>query len=438
MEHTPEATLEAASRDVQVWSYPLIFAQRVRLNFVQPLDPFGPRQATSAGAPVNTFGHQRRLSDPTLTVGVAPNVDTLYSVAWLDVRHNEFELRLPDFGDRYASFQVALPDTTSPIVISRGTPGEPLPTVKIGKGMARLEADGGEVRLRTNWRYVMIVGRILVDGANKLDLAAAHQLQDALTLRSTPYGVPPEPAARDVELAGTTRQAEIEDPATFALALAQVLDDADPDAITDELCRDINRSRIQGIAGLSTASTSAIADGLAQGCDDIERHVRSFGRSANGWAINDVGTDFGDNRLLRAAVAHSQIFINPVSEALYPVCEVDAAGKPLDGEGCAYEITFAAGSLPPVQAFWSLTMYHAKGLLVDNEINRYAIGDRTPGLRFGDDGSLVIRLQHSRPPDDANWLPAPSGPFRLMLRLYRPTTTAWDPPAVVRVDAASR
>ncbi|WP_413098524.1 DUF1214 domain-containing protein [Streptomyces sp. Inha503] len=436
MQPAPEATLEAAARDVQVWAYPLIFAQRVRLNFVQPLDPFAPRPSTSAGAPLNTFGHQRRLSDPTLTVGVAPNVDTLYSVAWLDVRHNEFELRLPDFGDRYASFQLALPDTTSPIAISRTTSGGPLPTIRIGKGPTRLDEDTDEVSLRTNWRYVMVVGRILVDAADDLDLERAHQLQDAMDLKITPRGAPPVLALRDAELARYTRQAEIGDPTAFALALAQVLDDADPDAVTDTLRRDIDQSRIQDVGELSSPATRAIAEGLSRGYDDIDRHVRSFGRLTNGWAVNDVGTAFGGDHLLRAAVAHSQIFINPVSEALYPVCEVDGAGEPLDGERWNYEITFTAGALPPVHAFWSLTMYHAQGLLVDNEIDRYAIGDRTSDLRLGDGGSLTIRIQASRPAHDVNWLPAPSGPFRLMLRLYRPASTTWDPPAVIRVDKA--
>ncbi|MEV4732565.1 DUF1254 domain-containing protein [Saccharopolyspora sp. NPDC049426] len=186
--------LEEAARAVQVWAYPLVFAQRVRLNFTQPLDPTAERPLNSAGAPLNTFGHQRRLSDPTLTVGVAPNVDTLYSVAWLDVRHNDFSLKFPDFGTRYASFQLALPDTSTPITISAPAPGERLPAVSIAAGPEQLEVTDGEVRLRTPWRYVMVVGRILVEPeASDEALADVHRLQDSIDLQRLPVAAPPRP-----------------------------------------------------------------------------------------------------------------------------------------------------------------------------------------------------------------------------------------------------
>lgn len=416
--------LDEAARALQVWVYPLVFAQRVRLNFTQPLDPTAERPLNSAGAPLNTFGHQRRLSDPTLTVGVAPNVDTLYSVAWLDVRHNDFTLRFPDFGARYASFQLALPDTSTPITISAPSPGERLPAVSIAAGPEQLEVTDGEVRLRTPWRYVMVVGRILVEPeASDEALADVHRLQDSIDLQRIPVAAPPPPTY-DLDLAHVSREAETTDPDAFALALRQVVADADPALVDDSLRPPLTRL-------LDNPAPSEAADGLRRGLQDIADHVRGLGRQANGWAINDIGTDFGADHLLRAAVAHAQIFINPVSEALYPLCEVDASGDLLDGGAHDYRLTFGSGSLPPVGAFWSLTAYHAKGLLVANEIGRYAIGDRTPRLTYDPDGSLTIQISAARPDAAANWLPVPAGPFRLMLRLYRPKTTKWDPPPVV-------
>jgi hypothetical protein len=125
-------------------------------------------------------------------------------------------------------------------------------------------------------------------------------------------------------------------------------------------------------------------------------------------------------------------------EALYPVAKSDAEGRPLTGSH-AYRITFRPGELPPVDAFWSLTMYTTDdGPLVTNPIGRYAIGDRTPGLVTDRDGGLTIRVQHERPADanGANWLPSPDGPFHLMLRLYVPRAAAldrsWLPPPVER------
>lgn len=142
--------LAEAARATHVWAYPLVFAQRVRLNFTQPLAPTVRRPRTSAGAALNTFGHQRRLSDPTLTVGVAPNVDTLYSVAWLDVRHNSFVLKLPDVGARYASFQLALQDTRTPITVSTPAAGERFPIISIASGTDGLAVTDERVELRTS------------------------------------------------------------------------------------------------------------------------------------------------------------------------------------------------------------------------------------------------------------------------------------------------
>ncbi|WP_431875784.1 DUF1214 domain-containing protein [Amycolatopsis sacchari] len=270
------------------------------------------------------------------------------------------------------------------------------------------------------------MGRILVEPEASDDvLAATHRLQDAIDLRRRPVSEAP-PSPGDLRLARLSRADETTDPGSFALALRQVLDDADPAVVDGSLPPTLSRSRL-----LDALSAPGAADGLLRGLQDIDDHVRALGRLVNGWAINDTGTDFGEDHLLRAAVAHSQIFINPVSEALYPVCEVDANGDLLDGNVHRYQLTFKAGSLPPVAAFWSLTAYHAKGLLVANEIDRYAIGDRTPGLTFGRDGSLTIEIGASRPDPATNWLPVPAGPFRLMLRLYHPATTQWEPPAVV-------
>jgi hypothetical protein len=177
----------------------------------------------------------------------------------------------------------------------------------------------------------------------------------------------------------------------------------------------------------------AVERGLAAGLSDIEARVRSMGEVVNGWALNPRGPDFGEDHLLRAAVARSQIFINPAVEAVYPVCEVDETSTALDGRSGEYTWTLAADDQPPVDAFWSLTMYHGAGFLVANDLGRYAIGDRTRGLERGADGSLTVRISTAEPAaGPANWLPAPEGPFRLMLRLYCPRVLDWAPPPVIR------
>jgi hypothetical protein len=146
---------------------------------------------------------------------------------------------------------------------------------------------------------------------------------------------------------------------------------------------------------------------------------------------------YGRNYLGRAVIATAALGANTRPETVYPLAVDDARGRQLSGRH-RYTIRFARGQLPPANAFWSLTMYGSDRYLVDNPIDRYAIGDRTAGLRRGPDGSLTIRVQRKRPSGAAaaNWLPAPAGRFRLAMRVYEPRRPVldgrWLPPPVNR------
>ena len=133
---------------------------------------------------------------------------------------------------------------------------------------------------------------------------------------------------------------------------------------------------------------------------------------------------FGTDYLYRAAVGWQSMYVNDPIEAYYPPIYTDLDGAQLDGSTGSYEIRFPAEHMPPVDAFWSITLYDLeKRLMVDNDIERYSIGDRTPGLVHGDDGALTITIQHDVPDGDvrANWLPAPAAPFYLLMRMYLPS-----------------
>jgi len=172
-----------------------------------------------------------------------------------------------------------------------------------------------------------------------------------------------------------------------------------------------------------------------------QRANRYSARRNNGWLIPGryVGK-YGRNYLGRALIAIGALAANVRRETIYPLATTDSRGRPLDGTH-SYRIRFPRGQLPPARAFWSITMYGADRYLVENEIDRYSIGDRTPGLRRGGDGSLTILVAHRRPDGaaGANWLPAPRGRFRLAMRLYEPRrsvlTGDWKPPAIVRQSA---
>jgi hypothetical protein len=164
----------------------------------------------------------------------------------------------------------------------------------------------------------------------------------------------------------------------------------------------------------------------------------SQGRN-NGWLVTPgyIG-DYGRNWLGRAVVAKFALGANTAPETVYPSAVNDSRGRALSGRH-RYRVRFARGKLPPANAFWSLTMYEHDGYLHPNPQQRYAIGDRTKGLRRGRDGSLTLTIQHARPAGAAaraNWLPAPRGRFRMLLRIYEPRRSAlngrWKPPPVVR------
>ena len=170
--------------------------------------------------------------------------------------------------------------------------------------------------------------------------------------------------------------------------------------------------------------------------------IRHIGQKVNGWTSSDVfGTRewYGGDYLLRAAAAMAGWGGNDVIEASYPTTREDASGEPLDGAH-RYQIAFTAP--PPAKAFWSVTMYDTSydgmaGYLVENPINRYLINSTTEGLVFGDGGALTITIQREQPQDamqKANWLPAPEGPFYLVMRIYWPEQAvlegAWTPPPV--------
>jgi hypothetical protein len=162
---------------------------------------------------------------------------------------------------------------------------------------------------------------------------------------------------------------------------------------------------------------------MAAGREKVRVQADNIGKKVNGWDLSPMnGGEFGQDYLTRSAAAWKYIYINSAVEALYPTANVDGNGQTLDGKD-RYTLTFAKGALPPVNYFWSLTMYDAKTQLpVHNPIERYSIGDRSPGLNTGADGSLTICIQHESPGKEleSNWLPAPDAPFYVILRTYGP------------------
>jgi hypothetical protein len=171
------------------------------------------------------------------------------------------------------------------------------------------------------------------------------------------------------------------------------------------------------------------------GLKKIQSMTGRVGEEVNGWQINrqTMGV-YGNDYLKRAFVAMVGLGANLPEDAIYPLAVKDADGQPLTGAN-SYVLHFNKGELPPVEAFWSVTMYDAQGFPVPNSLNRYALGDRD-SLRFNADGSLDIYIQHEKPgaADESNWLPAPEGAMGVTMRLYAPRENvldgSWNPPAI--------
>jgi hypothetical protein len=431
-----------------IWSHAPLLAARLREQMTKPDDPFAARPPTSPGAPLNNLGHQRRLSDSGMA-GVAPNVDTLYSVAWIDLAEEPFVLEAPAFGSRYYTFQLGLADTATELSLGARTHGSRLPAIVVTGPGERAPVPADMLRVASTTRYLLIAGRILVRPDDPDDVAAVYDLQSRIRLRPLSRQLAGEEGPNRAP--DQRRLAEGADGVAKELAILVELGNLLRDWVVDPSERGlidsfetigVSRDRGFDAASLDDAAAAGAARGLAEGRTLVERKTYDLGRHANGWTINYGGPRFGDDYLLRAAIAEDLVYVTVPEEALYPVAKVDADGEQLTGTN-GYRLVFAPGVLPPVDAFWSVTMYRRDAYpLVANPLNRYSIGDRTPSLVFGADGSLTISIGREPPAGDSrtNWLPAPEGPFYLMMRLYVPRPEvldgSWVPPPVERLRSA--
>ncbi len=314
------------------------------------------------------------------------------------------------------------------------------------------EADSDVVLVRAPTNGAWLLGRILVDGPP--DLETVWTLQSRTLLESPDM----RNERRILETQELMRQRSIAPPE--AVADWEPINPADPfdlfevgmRALGESPLGERDKTALEEFAplrlrpgrkfdgrGFGEAERAAIQRGIARAREEMRAGGR--GKTINGWSYPErhLG-NFGDDYLYRAQIALGALAALEPAEATYLTCNSDADDRPLDGRG-HYRLRFESGQSPPAKAFWSLTMYEVtlegRAFLVDNPLSRYAIGDRTHGLVYGADGSLEIVLQHDRPENEANWLPAPAGPMRLVLRAYEPTESlldaTWRMPAVRRV-----
>ncbi|MEO1039316.1 MAG: DUF1254 domain-containing protein [Pseudomonadota bacterium] len=423
--------LGEAAGQAYVYGYPLVLSDVTRRTMVHAPAPPG-----RPDFELNTLAHIRALPSPATTNVIRPNVDTLYSIAWLDLAAGPVELDLPAMGERYYLAQLldawtntaAAPGTR----LNGGAPGRYLIT---GPGGAA-EAEPGQTLIRSPTSIAWIILRIETAGGD--DISRVHVLQDAVRLTGPT-------AARPASPPGANRppdQVAAMTPEAFFNALAELMADnpAAPDdtgALADLASLGIEPGTSLDGSRFGPLARTAIARGVETARKRLADAVlnRPAGWTVHTTALGRYGTDYA----LRAGVARIGLGANWPEDAVYPSASSDASGAGLHGDH-AYRIRFAPGGLPPVNAFWSITVYDEAGYLSENTIDRYALGDRD-ALQFDPDGSLTLYLQSEDPGPGqrANWLPTPVGEnYALTARLYWPQDEVlrgdWRMPPIERVE----
>lgn len=426
-----------------VYAFPLVFDLEQVLRYATT------GVGSVPGAPWNTFGHARQLAGPADTF-VTINNDTLYSMAQVDVGAGPVRLGVPDTAGRYYVLQFVDAWTNNFAYVGKRATGT-------GAGAFLLVPpdwdgpDPGDATvIRFPTRVASIVGRWAVAGPE--DLPAVHALQDATTLtpvgddRAAPEGVPEVLATGDAALDFWERYR----------AWSRAFPPAERDRARQQALAPLGMTGDVPVGELDPGLQAALRTGHDAG-KALVRSTQTSGHSpvVNGWHLTlhafDYNADFfevgalddpafviDDPRLRvveRAAAALGGLWGNHAYEAAYVMTYVDEHGEPLTGDR-AYALTLSPP--PPVEGFWSVTMYDVPDFfLVANEIGRYSMGDRTPGLVTDADGGVTITMSHARPADAANWLPAPAGEFRPVLRMYVPGPAVLDGtyrlPPVVRL-----
>jgi hypothetical protein len=400
---------------------------------------------------MNTFVSLAAFPPADMKVVVRPNFDTLYSSAWLDLTKEPMIVSAPDTAGRY--YLLPMLDMWTDVFASPGwrTTGTQAGDYAIVPPSWSGSLPAGVVRIDAPTPYVWIIGRTKTDGPPDYD--AVHKIQAGYKIIPlSHWGRAAEPVVgtvdSDVDMKTPPKVAVDTMPAGKFFAYAAEILKSQPPHLTDQpIVAQIKRIGIErgksfDIDKLDPAIKTALASAPEDALKLMAWKLRSLARVENGWSMNtDTMGVYGNYYLKRAMVTQIGLGANLPEDAIYPVNIADETGKPLDGAN-TYVLHFNKAAIPPVNAFWSITLYDADGYQVANGLNRFAVSSWMP-FKYEPDGSLDLFFQNTSPGADkeANWLPAPKGPFNLTMRLYAPKSDAltgkWNPPPVMRTAQAT-
>jgi hypothetical protein len=442
---TGRTETESAAVDAYVYGYPLVTMELTRRSFTNVAQPDG------KSAPMGYFVNVPKYPPASDKRVTAPNADTLYSTAWIDVGKEPYILHVPDEHGRY--YLMPMLDGWTNVFADPGkrTTGTVAADFAItGPGWKGTLPPGIKVEYKSPTNIVWVLGRTYSTGTPD-DYAAVNAIQAEYKLTPlSAWGKAYTPPPGVVNPAWDTKdpvrdQVDSMDGATYFRLLAEVMKTNPPAAADAPMVATMAKIGIVPGQDFDPAKLNPTASAAVQAAPrPAQAAIMGLLKEValtNGWSVFTKLGLYGTEYRLRALVTAIGLGANRPQDAIYPIAEVDADGKPFDGAN-RYVMHFPAGQLPPVDGFWSLTMYDGQYFFVPNKLDRYTLSARN-ALKHNGDGSVDLYLQASDPgaAEEANWLPTTqSGKFIPMLRLYWPKETppsildgTWKPPPIQKV-----
>jgi hypothetical protein len=432
-----------------------IFGLPIVMNYAIMYEYAVDRNSGQFKAPFNQLKNEPNVFTYKDTAIVTPNSDTPYSFIWMDLRADPVVFSVPAVDPkRYYSVMLCDGNTYNYGYIgTRATGSEPGDYMVVGPDWKGVIPPGIKKVFRSSTQFSLAGYRTQLfnpddlDNVKKVQAGYKTQMLSAYLNQSPP---PPVPRIDFPKIDKELVKTNFFDYLDFALQFAPAQENEKE--IRAQLARiGVGPSKTLNFKDLSLEDKLEIGLGMKEGERRVDEAIAKSGKAINHWRVSSLPGDsahYNGDWLKRAAAAKAGIYGNDGVEAMYPITRNDSDGQTLDGSKHDYTLTFPPGQLPPVNAFWSLTMYDGKTqLLIENSINRYLINSpMLPGMKMNADSSLTLYIQNKSPGADkeANWLPAPDGPIYLVMRLYWPKTTppsilpagegTWQAPGVQRVS----
>jgi hypothetical protein len=434
-----------------------IYGLPIVMNYTVMYEYAVDRNSGQFKAPFNQIKNEPNVFSYKDTAIVTPNSDTPYSFVWMDLRAEPLVLSVPAVDPkRYYSVQLCDGNTYNYGYIGTRTTGsEAGDYLVVGPDWKGTTPAGIKKVFRSSTQLSLAGYRTQLFSPDDLDnvkkVQAGYKVQTLSAYLKQPATVAAAPVIDFPKIDKELVKTNFFDYLDFALQFAPAQENEKE--IRAQLARiGVGPGKALNFKDLSIEDKLEIDLGMKEGERKVDEGVANAGKAINGWRVSGLPGDsahYNGDWLKRSVAAKAGIYGNSPEEATYPLTRIDSDSQTLDGSKNNYTLTFPSGQQPPVNAFWSLTMYDGKTqLLIENPINRYLINSpMLPGMKTNADGSLTLYIQNKSPGADkeANWLPAPNGPIYLVMRLYWPKTTppsilpagegTWQPPGVKRIMA---